>query len=64
MNCSIFQKFYLYELVKLLSLESWPEKTADILRCHHWFPWVVLLIVHALSEIYFNQSKELPRSGK
>ena len=38
MNCSIFQKFYLNELVKLLSLKSWPEKTADILRCHHWFP--------------------------
>ena len=26
--------------------------------------WVVLLIVHALSEIFFNQLKELPRSGK
>ena len=38
-----------------------PEKKADILRRHHW---VVFPIGRAAWEIYFNQSKALPKYRK
>ena len=66
MNCSIFQKFYLYEsnlaMPPLVSL--WNDDSEKWAMMCHFSDLVVLLIVHALSEIYFNLSKELPRSGK